>query len=85
MAQNVPIYSPEAQSIVVGGRYRHYKGGNYKVLMLARMEATLKEVVIYRSDETGHSWVRPVTGFLETVDCNGQRLSRFQRLDGAIL
>jgi hypothetical protein len=49
------------------GHYQHYKGGTYEVIMLAREEATLTAVVVYRSKETGQVWTRPLVNFNELV------------------
>ena len=35
------------EEIVIGGRYRHYKGKEYIVLGIARHSETLEELVIY--------------------------------------
>jgi len=61
------------------GRYRHYKGGEYEVLGLARHSETLEPMVLYRPlyNQTG-LWVRPYAMFVEFVnDANGQMQSRF--------
>ena len=64
------------------GRYRHYKGNEYKVLGVARHSETLEEVVVYRQEygERG-LWVRPAAMFAETVVINGKSVPRFQRID----
>lgn len=54
-------------------RTRHRKtGGHYRVIGLALIEATHQDVVVYRSEETGQLWVRPLVEFadgrFETVD-----------------
>ena len=50
------------------GRYRHYKGHDYRVLGLARHSETLECLVVYqaRYGERGW-WVRPAAMFNETV------------------
>jgi hypothetical protein len=54
---------------IAGGQvWRHYRGGIYKVLCLAKIEADETPVVVYMSPETKQAWVRPVTEWLETVD-----------------
>ena len=60
------------------GRYRHYKGGEYEVLGVARHSETLKPMVIYRPlyNQSG-LWVRPFTMFFEHVEVNGQLQPRF--------
>ena len=63
---------------VQSGRYRHYKGREYIVLGGARHSETEEELVVYRQDYGERSlWVRPLAMFLETVEVNGQRVSRF--------
>jgi hypothetical protein len=69
------------------GRYRHYKGGEYEVLGVARHSETLEPLVLYRPlyNQSG-LWVRPFAMFVEQVDVNGQRQPRFALIeDGAHL
>ncbi|GBQ92830.1 hypothetical protein AA23498_1560 [Acetobacter nitrogenifigens DSM 23921 = NBRC 105050] len=60
------------------GRYRHYKGGFYTVLGVARHSETEEPLVVYRSETQGGLWVRPLSMWLETV--NSQ--PRFALVDG---
>jgi hypothetical protein len=66
------------------GRYRHYKGGEYQVLGVARHSETLEPLVIYRPlyNQSG-IWVRPFTMFLEQVEVNGHPQPRFALLQEA--
>ena len=75
MSQDV---SPGAESIVVGGLYKHYKGHRYKILGLARHSETLEELVIYQA-EYGEKliWVRPLGMFLEDMPEHGQPRFKF--------
>jgi hypothetical protein len=43
----------------------HYEGGRYEVMLLARLESTGEEQVVYRSMKSGRVWVRPLAEFLE--------------------
>ena len=63
------------------GRYRHYKGGEYEVLGVARHSETLEPLVLYRPvyNQSG-LWVRPFAMFLEQVDVKGQLQPRFALL-----
>jgi hypothetical protein len=63
------------------GRYRHYKGGEYEVIGVARHSETDERVVVYRPlyNDTG-LWVRPVAMFAETVLVNGRSVPRFAYL-----
>ncbi len=62
----------------VPGRYRHYKGGEYEVIGVARHSETGEQLVVYRPlyNDTG-LWVRPLAMFLETVTHNGETVPRF--------
>ena len=63
------------------GRYRHFKGGEYEVIGVARHSETMEELVVYRAlyGERG-LWVRPAGMWLETVERDGQRQPRFAYL-----
>jgi hypothetical protein len=64
------------------GRYRHYKGGEYEVVGVARHSETLEPLVVYRPlyNATG-LWVRPHAMFFEQVEVDGRMQARFARLD----
>lgn len=69
--------------LIVGGRYRHYKGKKYTVLGVARHSETLEEMVVYRAEYGDHGiWVRPKDMFLETVTVNGETVFRFAYMGG---
>ena len=65
------------------GRYRHFKGGEYQVLGLARHSETGEEYVVYQAlyGERGY-WVRPASMWLETVTRDGQTRPRFVWISG---
>ena len=65
------------------GRYRHYKGGEYEVIGVARHSETHQPLVVYRPlyNETGW-WVRPHAMFFEAVTVAGVMRPRFEPLDG---
>jgi hypothetical protein len=51
------------------GKYRHFKGGEYEVLGVARhSENHTQELVVYKSLKTGSLWVRPLLMFTEMVE-----------------
>lgn len=60
------------------GRYRHYKGGEYEVLGLARHSETLEPLVLYRPlyNASGF-WVRPYAMFVGTLTVDGREVRRF--------
>ncbi len=45
--------------------WRHRKGGEYVVIMLAYIEATREPAVVYLSRAGGQAWVRPLGEFLD--------------------
>ncbi len=60
------------------GRYRHFKGNEYRVLAVATHSETLEQMVVYQAlyGERG-IWVRPATMWLETVERDGKSFPRF--------
>ncbi len=60
------------------GRYRHYKGGEYELVGVARHSETLEPLALYRPlyNKTG-LWVRPYAMFFEQVEVDGRLQSRF--------
>jgi hypothetical protein len=68
------------------GRYRHFKGREYRVLGLARHSETLEPLVVYQAlyGDTAAIWVRPAAMFTEDVEIGaGLRQPRFARLSDA--
>lgn len=75
-----------------GGIYRHYKGGIYEVIGVARYsEDPDKFFVVYkqlyessledeRKLEYGTLWIRPQDMFLEDVEINNEKVPRFKRM-----
>lgn len=60
------------------GRYRHFKGKEYKVLGVARHSETEEELVVYRALYGDFGlWVRPVSMWNETVERDGKTFRRF--------
>ena len=62
------------------GKYRHYKGKDYEVVGLGKLEATLEDMVIYRPlYKSEYSlWVRPLVVFTENVEIDGKTMPRFE-------
>ena len=66
------------------GRYRHFKGGEYELLWIARHSETDEPMVVYRAlypcGETPNGdrvWVRPLSMWEEEIERDGKRLRRF--------
>ncbi len=60
------------------GRYRHYKGGEYEVIGVARHSETLEPMVVYRPlyKDSG-LWIRPHAMFFGTLEFDGRTIQRF--------
>ena len=55
------------------GRYRHFKGGEYEVVGIARHSETREEMVVYRAlYGEGGLWVRPLSMWEEIVTRDGR-------------
>jgi len=60
------------------GRYRHFKGNEYRVLYIAKHSETLEDMVVYRALYGEHGvWVRPAAMWNETVERDGRTFRRF--------
>ncbi len=60
------------------GKYRHFKGGMYEVIAIARHSETLEELVVYKAlYGEGKVWVRPLSMWEERVTVDGEEISRF--------
>lgn len=75
------------REIEVGGKYRHYKGNLYEVIVVARdCEDPQKELVVYKalydSPEFGPNqvWVRSKEDFLAQVTKDGKNFYRFEEV-----
>lgn len=63
------------------GRYRHYKGGEYEVLGIAKHSETEEDFVVYRQlYGAGGLWIRPKEMFADMVVIDGRPVPRFEWL-----
>lgn len=61
------------------GRYRHFKGGEYQVIGLAKHSETGEPMVVYRAlYGEGGLWVRPEAMFAGAVERDGLTFARFE-------
>jgi len=66
------------------GIWRHYKGGKYRVLGIARDADTMKPMVVYAGhpvsvNKTG-IWVRSYDVFMGRVQYKGKTVDRFKNV-----
>ena len=60
------------------GIYRHFKGGEYEFICLAKDSETSEELVIYKEvGGEGKVWARPSAIFYQYVDVDGKQVPRF--------
>lgn len=59
------------------GIYRHFKGGLYELIDIARHSETEEKMVIYRSLENNIIWVRPLKMWEEEIKKDGKIYKRF--------
>ena len=60
------------------GKYKHFKGNEYEVLMLAKHSETSEDMVVYRCLYGDYSvWVRPASMWNEIVERDGKKMQRF--------
>ena len=57
-------------------QYRHYKGGLYELVCIAKLESDLSDMVVYRAAD-GSIWTRPKDVFFQLVDVDGELVPRF--------
>ncbi len=73
-------YEEAIQSIPCG-RYRHFKGNEYEVIGIARHSETLEPMVVYKAlYGDGGIWVRPAEMWNETVERDGKKYKRFEKV-----
>lgn len=59
--------------------YRHYKGGRYELLYIAKHSETLEEMAVYKAlYGDGDIWVRPYSMWNEEVLIDGKSVPRFK-------
>lgn len=67
------------ERIPAPGRYRHFKGGEYELVGVARhTESGLLLAVYHEVDHPDETWVRPLEMFVEQVEVGGDPRPRFE-------
>lgn len=55
------------------GLWKHYKGGIYEVIGMAKHSETLEDMVVYKKQGEEKLWVRPALMFIEPMPQSGSR------------
>ena len=82
--QDVPAQDERKPLPPVGapGKYRHFKGGEYEFICLAKDSETSEELVIYKALYGDQKiWARPSAIFYQYVDVDGKEVPRFEKID----
>lgn len=67
--------------IIKMGVYRHFKGGEYRVIGVAKHSETLDSLVIYEAlyeNKESKLWARPCSDFMGYKIIDGKRIKRFK-------
>jgi hypothetical protein len=71
---------------ILPGKYQHFKGGRYYVLMVAKHSETQEPLVVYVSLTSGDVFARPLAMWTEEVLWpGGEKRSRFVPEDEAAI
>lgn len=63
------------------GKYKHFKGGEYEVVGLAKHSETQEELVVYRAlYGEKELWVRPKEMFFDEKEVDGILVPRFAKV-----
>jgi len=65
---------------IKSGQYKHFKGGLYKVIGIAKHSETLEEFVVYINPINKKMWIRPKKMFYEKVLVKGKKIPRFTKI-----
>ena len=61
--------------------YRHFKGGVYRLIGIAKDSETLEDLVVYQTMYGEHQlWVRPKEMFFGKVERDGKVFERFTEI-----
>ena len=70
------------ETVPKGSIWRHFKGGDYKVLCIAFDSESLQLEVVHESiDYPGITFTRSMSNWLESVNFEGFTLSRFEHME----
>lgn len=63
------------------GRYRHFKGGEYRLIGVATHSETGEQMVVYQALYGERAlWTRPAAMWVQTVEYQGRQVPRFTYL-----
>lgn len=70
----------EIQYPINGAKYKHYKGGIYQFLFMAKHTETCEDLCVYKSITFGTNYVRPLTEWNKRVGIV-EHMDRFKLIE----
>lgn len=58
------------ENIVIGSKWKHFKGSTMEVICIALNSESLEKMVIYKHDN--NIWARPISSFLSNEDISNR-------------
>ena len=77
-------YNQTMPQVKINAIYKHYKGGLYRVIGIAKYRETMEDLVIYEAlydNPVSKLWARPISAFTEKVVADGKEMERFVKQD----
>jgi hypothetical protein len=69
------------RNVVIGKKYKHFKGNEYLVVYIAKHSETFEDMVVYQAPYgEGGILVRPLSMFLEEKEIEGKIINRFEEI-----
>ncbi len=60
-----------------GQIWKHYKGNDYKIIILGKHSETAEDMVVYEQLHSGKIYIRPMNLFFNEIEYNGEIVLRF--------
>ncbi|MCL2339015.1 MAG: DUF1653 domain-containing protein [Proteobacteria bacterium] len=66
--------------VKIGAKYKHFKGIEVRVLMIAKDSDTLEDIVVYQELSDDSVWMRPAKNWFDQVNRPGVNAPRFTEI-----
>lgn len=60
-----------------GQIWKHYKGNDYKIIVLGKHSETAEDMVVYKQLHSDKIYIRPMNLFFQDVEWEGKTVPRF--------
>ena len=76
------LLAEAGETVPAGSVWRHFKGGDFRVVCIVFDSETLQLEVVHESiDHPGVTFTRSMTNWLESVNFEGYTLPRFEHIE----